>query len=75
MVQQELKKMDVLIMKDPYYLNKKGESRFMISVNTIQEYNTTMQSISDMISNHLNKDKKLNYKKKSNIPRPLNIII
>ena len=74
-IQLELEKMDVLLIKDPYYLNKKGEGLFMISVNTIQEYNTAMQFISDIITNRLINDKKITCKKRTHNIRPLNIIL
>lgn len=72
-VKQELKKKNVILMKDPYYLNKKGEGRFMISADTHQNYQVAIQIIGDMIGQYLNKDKKLITRK--NAPKPLNIIL
>lgn len=73
-IKNTLKKEDIHITKDPYYLNNAGEGRFMISANTIQEYNTAIQTVSNMIGHYLNKDKKLIHKN-NKAPPPLNIIL
>lgn len=76
-IEKQLSVDNVTLLKDPYYMNKSGQGRFMIAAPSVELYNKSMNKISTMISDyiHSKKSQKLIGKKKANAPQPLNIII
>lgn len=78
-IEKQLTKNNTHFLKDPYYLNKRGESRFMISSPDLDTYKKSIDTISEMIGEYINnyENKKLTKKRNSKTtpPSPLNIII
>lgn len=77
-INEALEKQHVSIIKDPEYLNKKGEYRFLMMAESIKAYKDAQDTIALMIGNYLqnqNQKQKLMKNTKPNIPPPLNIII
>jgi len=75
-VEKKLKDCNVIIIKDPVYLNNKGESRFLMSAKSTQAYKDAREIIASMIGEYLrNQNKKLMMNRNPKAPPPLNIII
>lgn len=66
----------VTIIKDPVYLNNKGQHRFLMTANSVRAYNDARNIIAVMIGEHLrNENQKLMKNRNPKAPEPLNIII
>lgn len=75
-IECELKRKKVTIIKDPVYLNNKGQYRFLITASCPKAYKDAHNTISEMIGNYLReKNQKLIKKTNPKAPPPLNIII
>lgn len=75
-VEKMLKNCNVTIIKDPMYLNDKGESRFLMSAKSAQAYKDAREMIASMIGTYLRRqNQKLMMNRHPKAPPPLNIII
>ena len=52
-IKEALKRQNVSIIKDPEYLNKKGEYRFLMTANSVKAYKDAQDTIARMIGDYL----------------------
>lgn len=65
-----------MIIKDPVYLNSKGQYRFLMTAGSPRAYKDARDTISNMIGTYLREEnQKLIKIRNPKAPKPLNIII
>tara|TARA_E500000178_G_scaffold146989_1_gene146646 strand:+ start:223 stop:501 length:279 start_codon:yes stop_codon:yes gene_type:complete len=75
-IEKALKMKQVTIIKDPVYLNNKGQYRFLMTASSPESYKDAYDTIANMIGNYLHgENKKLIENRNPKAPEPLNIII
>lgn len=75
-IEKALKIKQVMIIKDPVYLNSKGQYRFLMTAGSPRAYKDARDTISNMIGTYLREEnQKLIKNRNPKAPKPLNIII
>jgi len=75
-IEKALKIKQVMIIKDPVYLNSKGQYRFLMTAGSPRAYKDACDTISNMIGTYLREEnQKLIKNRNPKAPKPLNIII